>query len=608
MLFNQQRLTLKNTPSKMIIFKQLANTFRRTLSSKSPQICYYLHYYRLIGDTMKQNTPHKALNHDEPMIYSYRRVSTSKQLAGTGKQQQKESMKLEELSNKYALPIYDEVFEDDGKSAFHGKHLEANLGIFLNAVATGDIAKGSILALFSLDRLSRLEIMKANNLFSGLLSNGIRVYTATDDKLYGGDSGSHFLDLIMSLVYLERAHDESRHKSDRTVGHALTKIKEHKENKRSPDGYAYAIQSVGGQHPWWIQVDSETNEVKEHPVYFKVAMDVITKRLNGWGTNRIIDHLNSNVAPPPARNHKANGTGWGYNMISRIHHTTSPMGTRKFKLRDTEYVLKNYFPPLLSEMELYRLQARLKVGSPKASANRISLLTGIGVAKCKLCGNTVGAKFNKNEVVVYYCVGRGKRIADENGKVCKGWSVTGFELDVKIMLLCRTDILKKVDDNPKEGQAELLFIRIAELDKKIEGFIAVIDLMDDPSLVPELALKMNELTAARKKLHGERKAVQNTLQTNTTDQDIKWAELTKDVLDPYAYDPRAKMRNFIQQTIERIEIKPLMGSGKSRKLIAIVRFRNSDHVRHIHFKPFFTRNRKSLREHTDEQIASTEVK
>ncbi|MFT6141515.1 MAG: hypothetical protein ACJAXN_002750, partial [Psychromonas sp.] len=30
MLFNQQRLTLKNTPSKMIIFKQLANTFRRT--------------------------------------------------------------------------------------------------------------------------------------------------------------------------------------------------------------------------------------------------------------------------------------------------------------------------------------------------------------------------------------------------------------------------------------------------------------------------------------------------------------------------------------------------------------------------------------------------
>ncbi|TOH11142.1 hypothetical protein CGI90_18130, partial [Vibrio parahaemolyticus] len=87
-----------------------------------------------------------------PKIYNYARVSTTKQLKGVGLETQQQRSVLENLSQKYNLPIHDENFVDQGLSAYHGKHKDGAFGVVLSQIESGEIASGSILVVFSLDR------------------------------------------------------------------------------------------------------------------------------------------------------------------------------------------------------------------------------------------------------------------------------------------------------------------------------------------------------------------------------------------------------------------------------------------------------------------------
>ena len=121
-----------------------------------------------------------------PKIYSYRRVSSVKQTKGAGLEMQKEQEKLRELSEKFRLPISDEVLDDAGLSAFHGEHTaKGSLGWFIAAVKSGLIAKGSILVIYSLDRFSRLEIDRAVHDLTGLTSEGIMIFSILENKMFG---------------------------------------------------------------------------------------------------------------------------------------------------------------------------------------------------------------------------------------------------------------------------------------------------------------------------------------------------------------------------------------------------------------------------------------
>lgn len=75
---------------------------------------------------------------------------------------------LKSLSNEHNLPIAQETYQDLGKSAYKGENLQNELGLFLSAVKSRTVAEGSILVLYSLDRLSRLEIGHAKQTYYDL--------------------------------------------------------------------------------------------------------------------------------------------------------------------------------------------------------------------------------------------------------------------------------------------------------------------------------------------------------------------------------------------------------------------------------------------------------
>ncbi|MEH0690280.1 recombinase family protein, partial [Vibrio cholerae] len=153
----------------------------------------------------------------KPKIYNYARVSTTKQLKGVGLETQQQRSVLERLSQEHNLPIHDEDFVDEGLSAYHGNHKDGEFGAIISRVESGEIAHGSILVVFSLDRISREATNVAMAQLLDFINKGVRVYTHIDDKMYDSSSKHLFIDLMYSFVTMERANEESRSKSVRII-------------------------------------------------------------------------------------------------------------------------------------------------------------------------------------------------------------------------------------------------------------------------------------------------------------------------------------------------------------------------------------------------------
>ncbi len=131
----------------------------------------------------------------------------------------------EEYATKHGLWIDSGLkMQDLGVSAFRGKNAtEGALAGFLLAVQSGRVAPGATLLVESLDRLSRDQITEALTQFLGIINSGITVVTLMDNMVYSrttinDNPGS----LLLSIVIMMRAHDESSSKAKR-VGEAWQK-------------------------------------------------------------------------------------------------------------------------------------------------------------------------------------------------------------------------------------------------------------------------------------------------------------------------------------------------------------------------------------------------
>ena len=155
-----------------------------------------------------------AQNPKKPKVYSYVRMSTEGQLKGDSLRRQVERSK--QYAATHGLDLDETVsFNDIGVSAFRGKNLKHGaLSHFIEAVRTEKIARGSYLLVESLDRFSRDEVVHAQSEFLQLIKSGINVVTLIDGRVFRPDH-LDMTDLIVSLVTLARANDESKHKSDR---------------------------------------------------------------------------------------------------------------------------------------------------------------------------------------------------------------------------------------------------------------------------------------------------------------------------------------------------------------------------------------------------------
>ena len=151
-----------------------------------------------------------------PTAYSYIRFSTPEQMDGDSLRRQMESSiayaKEQGLTLDTALNL-----RDLGVSAFRGANVEkGRLGAFIKAIESGLVANGSYLLVESLDRLSRAEVMDALEVFLAIVNRGVTIVTLLDKREYSRESlRESSTELIISIVIMSRAYDESVTKSKR---------------------------------------------------------------------------------------------------------------------------------------------------------------------------------------------------------------------------------------------------------------------------------------------------------------------------------------------------------------------------------------------------------
>ena len=170
------------------------------------------------------------------------------------------------------------------------------------------IPRGSFLLVESLDRLSRASVMTALSQLLNIIGHGITVVTLLDDRMYNSDSET--TDLIISLTVMERAHDESKTKSER--------IKAAWEHKRANPFDTNRTSSI----PFWISLntDKRTYSVIEHHV--EIIKRIFQLSIDGHGVISIVRILNDEGIPAPKGGTWANTTVTAYSIAKLSLVTT----------------------------------------------------------------------------------------------------------------------------------------------------------------------------------------------------------------------------------------------------------------------------------------------
>ncbi|POV93502.1 recombinase family protein [Aeromonas sp. ASNIH8] len=149
-----------------------------------------------------------------PKAYSYIRFSTPKQAQGDSYRRQLQ--KATDYCAEHNLQLDEKTIDDFGLSAYRGANMAIGaLGRFFDAVKSGKIEQGSYLLVESVDRLSRQTVEDALIQFLAIISAGIVIVTL-DDKAVYRKGQVETQNLLLSIVFMARANNESETKSGRS--------------------------------------------------------------------------------------------------------------------------------------------------------------------------------------------------------------------------------------------------------------------------------------------------------------------------------------------------------------------------------------------------------
>lgn len=411
--------------------------------------------------------------------YSYSRVSSLGQTLGTGIERQIEAAKRYCEAN--GLTLSDEIFADEGKSAYHGQHLSegSRLSSFIAAVKSGKVKKGSVLIVEALDRLSREEMSDAVSLFQSILKMGIEIVTLTDNRRY--TQKSNLTDWIISLIGFQAANDYSAKLSMR-VGAAWKKKRESGDKNKA-------------SYPAWLSYDKEKKEFSIIEERANVVRRVFKEFNSGLGYTKLARKLNDDGIKT------AQGKKWSHVTVRFTLTQFSAIGEYRPKTRgkhgekiETDIIHKGYYPAIVSESEFYKAYNRIKNNPPKegppAKDETENLFSGL--FRCGYCGSSMG--FAKRRKLA--CWG-----SVHNSECVKcTWGYDEFELpllaEVKEVFHKRKEEL----NIPVQEEIEGLTGKISEIKTRIKRLTTQLENLDDPS---EIIERINALTAQKNKIQSE---------------------------------------------------------------------------------------------------------
>jgi DNA invertase Pin-like site-specific DNA recombinase len=320
-----------------------------------------------------------------PKAFSYIRFSSPEQAKGDSQRRQLEIARRYAKAHGLELASSAEYsFLDAGKSAYKGRHLddEGQLKRFLELVESGDIPTGSYLLVESLDRLSREKVQIALPRFLDLLNKGINVVTLTDEKCYS--AGADYTDLIVSIIYMARAHEESATKGIRVSAAWKEKQKDARAFKTP----------LGKACPQWLRL--EDGAYQPIPERVNTVHMIFNLSLAGKGAGLICKQLNAQNNPPFGSKNRNKAGLWSVSSVKKILNNRALLGEYQpttllngQRVKDGE-TIEAYYPAVVEESLFYQAQGvaeQRRVSKTTKSAANFNIWQGI--AKCSLCGDAM---------------------------------------------------------------------------------------------------------------------------------------------------------------------------------------------------------------------------
>jgi len=317
----------------------------------------------------------------KPRAYSYIRFSNATQAAGDSYRRQREA--AEAYCAQHGLELVDAKeysFFDQGRSAYKARHLDdtGELARFLAFVQDGTIPKGSTLLVESLDRLSRERVKDALPRFLDLLNQGINVVTLADGRLY--TSAYNELDLIISIVQMSRAHEESATKGKR-VSAAW---------RRKQDSARTESLPIGKLRPLWL--DYTPDGYIPNPERVEVVQRIYKLAQDGYGHRAIAAQLNQSGVPSFSADRKNASGLWANSGIARMLSNRAVLGEyQPHQFIDGKRVpvgapITGFYPPIITEDEFYAAQQAVS-SRRQTQATKPGKRFNVwqGVSQCGIC-------------------------------------------------------------------------------------------------------------------------------------------------------------------------------------------------------------------------------
>lgn len=476
-----------------------------------------------------------------PRVYSYLRFSDPKQAAGTSVARQ--TLIAQRWAAERGLVLDESLsMRDEGLSGYHSRHItHGALGVFLHAVENGRIEPGSVLIVEQMDRLSRAEPLRAQAQFTALIHAGIVLVTALDNKEYSLASiKANPMDLIMSLLLMIRAHEESDTKSKR-VKAAI--------RRRCEGWQAGTWRGVirNGRDPQWVELTADgwrLIEARAEAVRFAVAQFV-----DGHGGHQIVRDM---------AQRGLTYTDAGKLGAAHLYKTLGSrllIGEREIYVNGETYRLTGYYPPVLQPDEFDALQLAIDRRQGKRGVGEIpSIFTGMGITTCGYCGRSIasqnlmqrkrmedGRPFPGHRRLI--CTGH------SNGKGCgEPGSIMSEPVERALIYYCadsmRMGELMNGGDHGQAQRAELAAARmkLADIETKLARIHAALVSDDGPTPIT-LLRSMRELEAdadaTRLAIEQTERELAHHRPATTPDMADKWLDLIGGV---EALDTAARMQ------------------------------------------------------------------
>ena len=478
------------------------------------------------------------------------------------------------------------TFKDEGISGFRGKNFshESALSAFLKLVDNGQIEKGSVLILESMDRLSRESSRKCLPKFLEIINRGIAIGVVSLGKILDEKSiDENQMELMFVLMEFSRANNESFVKSERQKSIIRGKIEKIQAGEKV---------WFGVQKPSWI-IGLKDGKFVLDEKRVVVVKSIFERYLSGHSTNKIADSLNE-LKTPTLRLFKDKTTNnmklWTNSTVAELLRNKNVRGW--FGINGVEF--DNYFPAIVSEKDFLLTQNKLQTNVKNRGGSKHGLVRNLfkGLLFCP-CENVIETKVGSytnvkgslNHYSHYICRG----VKNKSGCTNKGrFYVSLFEQDIFAMVLGQSpDELLFKPRTKAESATGKLELQLLKLDADINDTVKLIGKVKLPQLDAQLTTFEKQKAELELKLKTEQaKEVSN----NTTPLRVTKLKQLLDATDDVKLNEalgqmvvklqdtkiRQQLRNIMPDLFTRIELDFVKGkyaatftNGKQRALAAL---------------------------------------